>query len=239
MKHAFNNWFLLFPACHSPSLCMKSPTGKSIKAAKSAEAKSTEERILEAARRVFLEKGYDGTTSRDLAEASGQNVAMTNYYFRSKAQLFQRIFADLHGKFLEKMDQLAGRAIPLREKVLLMIEAEYELASENPGLPMFVMYELQHNPDLFSNVMPIAPPLASLLYEQVREAVARGEMRPVEPVQIIMLVMANVHHPYIAKGLTTKTFNLSDADFTSLLEQHKQLVKDMIMGYLFKPEQVG
>jgi TetR/AcrR family transcriptional regulator len=215
---------------------MKSPPAKSTKSAKPTEAMSTEERLLKAARRVFLEKGYDGTTSRDLAEASGLNVAMTNYYFRSKAQLFQRTFADLHGQFFEKMDQLIARDIPLREKVLLLIETEYEQAQAYPGLPMFVMYEFEHNPDLFLNLGPTTPALDSLLYQQVREAIARGEMRAINPVQIILLITANVQHPYMAHRIMSKAFNMTEADFAVVLEQHKQTVKDMIMSYLFGPE---
>ena len=212
---------------------MKSPSANS---AKSAETKSAEDRILDAARRVFLEKGYDGTTSRDLAEASGQNVAMTNYYFRSKAQLFQRTFADLHGQFFEKMDQLIARDIPLREKVLLLIDAEYEQAEANPGLPMFVMHELQRNPDLFPTLGPGTPALDALLYRQVREAIAKGEIRSIEPVQIILLITANVQHPYMARRIMNQAFNMTEADFANLLEQHKQTVKDMIMSYLFGSE---
>ena len=197
-------------------------------------AKSTEDRILESARQVFLEKGYDGTTSRDLAAASGQNVALTNYYFRSKAELFRRTFAHLYGKFFEKMDQLIGSEMPLREKVLRMIEAEYEQAGEHPGLPMFVMYELQHHPDLFPSLAPSIPMRESLLYRQIAEAVARKEMRPVEPVQLILLITANVQHPYMARGIMTRAFELTDADFSALLAQHQQTVKDMLMNYLFE-----
>ena len=49
---------------------------------------STEEKIKEAAKRVFLGKGFSGCTSREIAKEAGMNVALVNYYFRSKNQLF-------------------------------------------------------------------------------------------------------------------------------------------------------
>jgi AcrR family transcriptional regulator len=49
---------------------------------------TTEEQIKEAARRVFTRKGYAATRTRDIAEESGHNLALLNYYFRSKEKLF-------------------------------------------------------------------------------------------------------------------------------------------------------
>lgn len=49
---------------------------------------TTEERIKAAARKVFHQKGYAGTRTRDIAEEAGINHAMLNYYFRSKEKLF-------------------------------------------------------------------------------------------------------------------------------------------------------
>ncbi len=45
---------------------------------------STEEKIREAAKNVFIAKGFDGCTSREIAKAAGMNVALVNYYFCSK-----------------------------------------------------------------------------------------------------------------------------------------------------------
>src|SRR5271165_6825078 len=50
----------------------------------------TEARILEAAGRVFAEKGFDATTVRDVCERAGvKGVGAVNYYFRSKENLYE------------------------------------------------------------------------------------------------------------------------------------------------------
>jgi AcrR family transcriptional regulator len=194
---------------------------------------STEDRIREAAGKVFMEKGYDGTTSRDIAEASGLNVAMTNYYFRSKEKLFQLTFEGFHRKFFSKMDKLINEDIPLREKVSLMVDNEYEMVDENPNLPMFVMYEMRRHPDLFPDLAPSAMRSDSVLAKQVEEAIAKGEMPPIAPVQIMMLITSNVQHAFIAKTLMMKATKMSEEQFTALMQQHKKTVKDMILNYLF------
>jgi AcrR family transcriptional regulator len=50
----------------------------------------TEHRLLEAAGRVFAEKGFDATTVRDVCERAGvKNIGAVNYYFRSKENLYE------------------------------------------------------------------------------------------------------------------------------------------------------
>ena len=49
---------------------------------------STEIRIKEAAHKVFLAKGFSAATVRDVAKEAETNVALVNYYFRSKKNLF-------------------------------------------------------------------------------------------------------------------------------------------------------
>ena len=53
-------------------------------------AEATAERILLAAQRVFHEKGYDGATTREIADLAGINLALINRYFGSKLGLFER-----------------------------------------------------------------------------------------------------------------------------------------------------
>jgi len=52
---------------------------------------STEEKIKAAARKVFLRKGFSATRTRDIAEEAGINLALLNYYFRSKQKLFEEV----------------------------------------------------------------------------------------------------------------------------------------------------
>ena len=55
------------------------------------QEQSTEEKILEAASEVFTKKGFAGTRTRDIAEKAGINLALLNYYFRSKEKLFEQV----------------------------------------------------------------------------------------------------------------------------------------------------
>jgi AcrR family transcriptional regulator len=54
---------------------------------------STQEKLLEAAGRLFLERGYAGVSVRDITEVAGANVAAVNYHFGSKRNLYREFLS--------------------------------------------------------------------------------------------------------------------------------------------------
>ena len=101
---------------------------------------STEEKIKEAARTVFTKKGYAGTRTHDIAEEAGINLALLNYYFRSKEKLFKVVM-------IEKMQKLFGILSPtlndattsLDQKIVLIVNLYADMLLKNPDLPIFVL----------------------------------------------------------------------------------------------------
>jgi len=55
-------------------------------------AKGVRERLLEVAEEFFCERGFDGTSVRDLAGAAGCNVASVNYYYGGKEKLYEEVW---------------------------------------------------------------------------------------------------------------------------------------------------
>jgi AcrR family transcriptional regulator len=100
------------------------------------EDHSTEDKILLAASKVFTEKGFSGTRTRDIAEEAGINLALLNYYFRTKERLFEQVMK-------VKIILLFGQIIPivtnekttLEEKIDLASAKYFEILSKNPNLP--------------------------------------------------------------------------------------------------------
>src|SRR4249920_1132140 len=97
---------------------------------------STEEKIKAAASKVFTKKGYAATRTRDIAEEAGLNLALLNYYFRSKEKLFELVM-------MEKMESFFGTIIPilndtslsLEQKIVAVSEKYTVVLLENPDLP--------------------------------------------------------------------------------------------------------
>src|SRR5262245_23644582 len=82
------------------------------------EADKTRERILEAAGELFAERGFEGTTVRDICQAAGANVAAVNYYFRDKERLYTEAVVRAHRWRLDQAELPTWDAgTPPREKL--------------------------------------------------------------------------------------------------------------------------
>jgi len=94
---------------------------------------STEEKIKEAARIVFTSKGYAATKVRDIAAQANINLALVNYYFRSKEKLFDLIMAETMKKLFDKIKPVINdETTTLNEKISGIVDNYLELLLENP-----------------------------------------------------------------------------------------------------------
>jgi TetR/AcrR family transcriptional regulator len=195
---------------------------------------STEAKIREAARRVFIAKGFDGCSSREIAEEAGMNVALVNYYFRSKGQLFQLIFQAALEDFLLSMLDVFSTDLSLENKTRIFIEREYDFLTKHPELPGFIINELSRSQgcpwdkaDIHERILDTG------IFEECLKAQAEGKMRQVDLASITMILMSNCQFPFLARPLVQGIFKMDDAQYDNQLVLHKQFVTEMMINYLF------
>ena len=193
-----------------------------------------EEKIKAAAKRVFVSKGFSGCTSREIAKEAGTNVALVNYYFRSKDQLFLIIYKSVTEDFLLSMVDVFSSNISLKEKISQLVDREFEFLSKHPEMPIFVINEMSRNKNAGIEPQVILSKLGTTgIFQETIEAQEKGIMRKIDLVSIIMLIMANCQHPFMAKLLNQQLNGLSDEQYNLQLIKHKEIVKEMLLNYLF------
>ena len=194
---------------------------------------STEDRVKEAARKVFLKKGLDGTTTREIAQEAGLNSALVNYYFRSKEKLFAAVFNDLLTLFFGGLREIINQPIELKEKIAAMIEHDFRMCKENVNLSGFILNEI-HRDCAFTNGCPSKDFIyASLFRQQLQEGIAAGDIRPIDIKSVVQLQLANIQFIFQSKVITTRIHGLTEEEFDQFAESHKNVVIDMIIDYLF------
>jgi AcrR family transcriptional regulator len=80
---------------------------------------SSRERILDAAERLFADRGFRKVTVRDICRAAKVNVAAVNYHFGDKLGLYEEVVkaaADVMGETTE-MARRAGEGLPAEERL--------------------------------------------------------------------------------------------------------------------------
>jgi len=195
---------------------------------------TTEAKIKDAARRVFISKGFNGCTSREIAKEAGMNVALVNYHFQSKGHLFDLVVSSVMEDFTLSMIDIFHTNMPLINKARIFIDKEYEFLSKYPEIPNFIVNELGKKDKSFFECLDIKDKLfETKIFDQIEEAQKNGEMRKIDIVSIMLLMMSNCHFPFIAKPMVQTINSLTEEQYKSQLIIHKQYVTEMIIGYLF------
>jgi AcrR family transcriptional regulator len=187
---------------------------------------STQDQIKSAARTLFLKQGYAATTTRDIAKAADTNVALINYYFRSKENLFAEIMIEQVRSFAHGLSSVVNDPdTDLREKFTRMADAYLTLFEEQPDTPLFVLSELRNEPQQFLQRIGMRDAIKnSVLFAQLQEAVANGSLAPVNPVHVVMNLMSLMVFPIIAKPMLMGAAGVDDATFTALMRERRELV---------------
>ncbi len=194
----------------------------------------TEERIKEAAKKVFLEKGYDGTTTRDIAREAGLNMALLNYYFRNKEKLFMQIYTELASNYFKELIDLMNQPMGLKEKIGAMMDNHFQRLGQNPHLAVFISNELQRNPETMCKALHMQKGIENTLFEkQWREAVDKGEVRAIEFIHLPAFMIGNIEHLFDSQQLTMQVWNMNEEQYQVYAQNHFALVKDMVIQFLF------
>src|SRR4030095_9462910 len=145
---------------------------------------TSEEKILAAARKVFLEKGMAGARMQDIADEAGINKALLHYYFRSKDKLFETIFAETFSKFLPRVNQILDSELPLFEKISTFCETYISQMQQNPYIVLFIMNEVNKHPESFLQRMWAGEkkPHMRKLVSQIDMEVKKGTIKKINPI---------------------------------------------------------
>ena len=197
---------------------------------------STEEKIKQAARIVFHKKGYAAARTRDIAEEAGINLALLNYYFRSKEKLFEIVMLETMQGFTESLLLIFNNEqTSLEEKVKVVITTYIDLLKAEPEIPLFIMSEIRSDPNSFAERIKMKDRLLSSYFiKQFQEAVIEGRVIIMHPIHFIVNVMGLVLFPFIAGPLIKAVTSFDDDGYAALMEERKTLIP-MWINTMLKP----
>lgn len=195
---------------------------------------STEEKIKLAAARVFTQKGYSATTTRDIAEVADITLGSLHYYFRTKEKLFQIISKEAMVKFGEIMQEIFADEIPLDQKIQLFANRYIDFFRKNPFLPMFILSESERNPEEFYGIVDFKA-FNIRLKKQLEEMAEQGKIRPIKLEDFISTLVGLTVFPFLSKHMMFHAADLNEEEFQQMLERRKQLVPKLMIHHLYLP----
>jgi AcrR family transcriptional regulator len=202
---------------------------KSKKAKPVADA-SAEEKIKNAARVIFHKKGFAAARTRDIAEEAGINLALLNYYFRSKEKLFDIIMLEsLQGFFMSVTTLFNNEESSWEEKIEIFISNYIDMLIKQPDIPLFILSELRANPNALISKMNVKEVMfKSHFMKQFQEQIKKGNIVPTHPLHFLMNLIGMAVFPFIGSPILKNLGDLKQGDFDELMQQRKKLIPQWI-----------
>jgi len=198
--------------------------------------KQTEEKIFEAATDVFIRKGKDGARMKEIADLAGINKALLHYYFRTKERLFNAVFEQIAEVMLRKLAPVFDEKLPLEEKIRFFFREHIAFLQQNPGLPGFILNEVNRNPErirkLMDNINPGA--LMSTLIGKHSEEMKNYNITENRLPQIMTSMAAMSIFPFAARSVLEVMFEKAGVDFNTYTEERKEFAADFVIKALKK-----
>jgi AcrR family transcriptional regulator len=187
---------------------------------------STEEQIKNAARKVFHQKGFAATRTRDIAEEAGLNLALLNYYFRSKQKLFEIIMLETMSRFLQSMTFVFNdENTSLEQKLELVADKYIDLLIKEPEVPLFILSEIRNNSAEFAQKLPVKEILIkSAMARQFHDPKTQEKLGNIHPLHVMVNLMSLIVFPFIASPVLKNVGGMDDNQFAALMIQRKKLI---------------
>lgn len=198
-----------------------------------------EQAILEAATKLFLEKGFKATSTTEIAKEAGCNQALVHYYFRTKDRLFDAIFEGKMKFFLGSLLKIENDDLSFKDKLARKIESHFDAIHQDPKLPFFFFTEISRNPgrleQLREKLGNLPEVVLSSMKKELDEEIAKGEIRPITIYDLLLTIVSLNITVFITEPMFKLITRISNEEFNELILKRRAENVHIILSSL-KPD---
>lgn len=195
---------------------------------------TVEQRIVAAAKQVFIEKGFAETCMNDIAVRAGINRSGLHYYFRTKERMFEAVYADIVFSFIPTIHDIIMRESPVRERLSEVVDVYFNLFRKEPGYPLFLVRELHRNADyVLSTIHKLEiEKYAVSVVDALRLGMASGVIRTMPVEFVVYTFFGLVAVPFMSRPLVERVGLSGGRSFDESLPEWKECVMKQMMFLL-------
>ena len=186
----------------------------------------TRQRLLDAARRLFTERGYEAATVRDIAAAADLSTGAVFASFTDKADLFNEVLINDHQLLAERMAQLDVEGLSVRESLLRLMALAYERHLDQLGLVQAaISFSWQHDASAETRNRQGAKLILAFLSTILARGVERGQLAKTLDVKLTTEMLWDVYLSNYRRAI------FDDWDATALLARLASQLDILLAGY--------
>lgn len=202
---------------------------------KDSQKEGMELTILNAAEQLFLEKGFNGVSTTQIAQKVGCNQALIHYYYRTKANLFKMVFENKLRYLVSLFYVIEDESLSFEEKLVIRIKSHFDALAQYPLLPMFVLNEIRNNSlsDIIRQTFKQeAPNLISKLDMELRTEISAGRIREISAFDLLINIISLNIFVFLARPIMEYVLGLDEEMMNKMIENRKQEVVETILKSL-------
>jgi len=191
--------------------------------------------ILQAAVREFAREGIAGARTDAIARAAKVNKALLYYYYRDKEALYQAALDHVFQERNEFLLRVLAQDVPPGEKILRYVGAFFDYLAGHPSHREMVQREMVTRGMHMQRIVKLyMKPIYEELVKVLREGMAAGVFRPVDPMQFIPSMVAVIVH-YFGSAPMMKVIAQQDPLSPDRIAARRAAILDFISAALFRP----
>ena len=190
--------------------------------------------ILKVAEDLFMDKGFNGVSTTEIAQKVGCNQALIHYYYRTKANLFQKVFENKLRYLVSQFDITDDNDEDFEERLSNRISKHYEILKQNPKLPIFILNEINNNSETihwlkeaFKNNIPN---FIVKFQKELDEEVKSNRIREVNAMDIILNIISLNVFMFISLPIVEYVFNSQNESIDQFVENRKKEIIQTILN---------
>jgi TetR/AcrR family transcriptional regulator len=193
--------------------------------------------ILQAAAQEFAELGIAGARTDAIAREAGVNKALLYYYFKDKETLYDAVLGEAFSGLKTTVFRVLDGELPPRKKIMAYVGAYFDFIASNLHYPRLMQREMMraregqslHIDKIVKNYFQ---PIYARVSEVMRQGIADGEFRPVNPVHFVPSMVAMIVFYFSSAPMMQRVVGFNPLTPERIAER-RAAVLDFISAALF------
>lgn len=196
----------------------------------------TESQILETAREVFIQEGYDGARMQHIADKAGINKALLHYYYRTKENLFKAVFDRVFDEVMNRIFSLVASEDSLEDLIRVFFREHTGYLLREPRLPAFIVSEISLHPRLLASVFQKYGRMGiGRFSELVAKGKEEGNVDPdLDPIQLLINMLSLSVFPVIVSPVFREVFGLTQESTDEMMRERIEQLPGWVMKSISK-----
>jgi len=151
--------------------------------------------MMNAALRLFTEKGFSRASTREIVEMCGVTKPTLYYHFGSKDNLYRSILKDIFDRFDREITLIVSAELPPLDKLLTVVRFYLNHCHESPReVKLILMAIYRSDPSLPDvDIRTIGQPMVESIAEIIREGEEAGVLKEGNPLQLSLQLLGMIH----------------------------------------------